>query len=107
MCLCIAEDGAINAVANTSGIINFKDNNVLFTKKNALTFLTGYQNGVADGKFNIQGDLKAEIEKDGTAFYYKLSNSGNFDFASWYNANFSHSAGKKLTLNMREGGRVF
>ena len=59
----IAEEGAINAVANKSGIINFKDNNVLFTKKNALTFLTGYENGVADGKFNIQGDLKAEIEK--------------------------------------------
>ncbi|MGP1430350.1 MAG: autotransporter-associated N-terminal domain-containing protein, partial [Fusobacterium sp.] len=102
----IAEDGAINAVANKSGIINFKDNNVLYTKKNSLTFLTGYANGVADGKFNIQGDLRAEIEKDGTAFYYKLSNSGNFDFVSWYNANFSHSAGKKLTLNMREGGRV-
>ena len=102
----IAENGAINAVANKSGIINFKDNNVLYTKKNSLTFLTGYANGVADGKFNIQGDLRAEIEKDGTAFYYKLSNSGNFDFVSWYNANFSHSAGKKLTLNMREGGRV-
>ena len=102
----IAEDGAINVVANKSGIINFKDNNVLFTKKNALTFLTGYANGVADGKFNIQGDLKAEIEKGGTAFYYKLPNSGHFDFVTWYNANFSHSAGKKLTLNMREGGRV-
>ncbi|BBM45880.1 autotransporter-associated N-terminal domain-containing protein [Leptotrichia trevisanii] len=102
----IAEDGAINAVANKSGIINFGDNNVLFTKKNALTFLTGYENGVADGKFNIQGNLRAEIEKDGTAFYYKLPDSGNFDFVSWYNANFSHSAGKKLNLNMREGGRV-
>ena len=102
----IAEDGAINAAANKSGIINFKDNNVLFTKKNALTFLTGYENGIADGKFNIQGDLRAEIEKGGTAFYYKLPNSGHFDFVTWYNTNFSHSAGKKLTLNMREGGRV-
>ena len=63
-------------------------------KKNALTFLTGYANGVADGKFNIQGNLKAEIEKGGTAFYYKLSNSGNFDFASDF-------------LNRRDNGENF
>ena len=103
-----ATDGAFNIFANKGGEVRLKNDVVLNTGKDSLTFYTAYTPSTPGGEIIFDRDVTANIKKGGTAFYYDLANApiGTFNFASWYANNFTHNNNSKLKLNMETGGRV-
>ena len=103
-----ATDGAFNIFANKGGEVKLKNDIILTTGKDSLTFYTAYTPFNPGGKIIFENDVTANIKNQGTVFYYDLNNApvGTFNFSSWYGNNFVNNGGSKLKLNMEEGSRV-
>ena len=103
-----ATDGAFNIFANKGGEVKLKNDIILTTGKDSLTFYTAYTPFNPGGKIIFENDVTANIKNQGTVFYYDLNNApvGTFNFSSWYGNNFVNNGGSKLKLNMEEGSRL-